>query len=95
MNSKKVISFKNLPTRLPTTFTLVMVLFIKVFAITGIWLGVIITILALYWIACIIAIGMERHIDVFSPAAPRATKEDVEAMVDSIIRKLDQSTKGR
>lgn len=61
----KVISRKNLPARPPVLLTAVVYLFLDKFQASGVVWGVVFTILALFWIAWIIALFKEEDINIF------------------------------
>lgn len=61
---KKVINPIHLPTNLPFNQTLLYILFLKVFNITGVWLGVFIVLLVLFWLVAVYNYGREKFSDV-------------------------------
>jgi len=65
MQGKKVISHQNMPSRLPVTRTVVLMLAMDVWSTPGWAKGVIWTLLSLIWIGCVISIWREKYIDIF------------------------------
>lgn len=67
MNTRKVIHPKYLPHKItsPIYYTTIMILIIKVFNITGIWLGIFIAVIALDWIVELYAIAVDRYMLMF------------------------------
>lgn len=61
----KVISRKNLPTRLPVLFTLVVWLLLDRFDPAGWVHGAVWAVVVLLWVACIFQLAKEREVDVF------------------------------
>lgn len=62
---KKVIDYKNLPSKSPLGITLIYILFNKTYDIPGIAQGVFITLLFLFHIVWIVSLFNEEKIDIF------------------------------
>lgn len=58
---KAVINPKYLPTRLPATTTLLWIVFIKAFNVTGVWLGILVSLLVLWWLIALYTVAREKY----------------------------------
>jgi hypothetical protein len=65
MKKKQVISWKNIRTRCPIEFTLLVMLCIKTFEFHGWPIGVLWTVTVLVWLGWIISIFTEEDKDIF------------------------------
>ena len=70
MAKRKVITPIRLRTKLPITFTLLWIVVIKVYNITGIWQGVIITMICIINLVVILVRREEKMIDIFEDKKP-------------------------
>jgi hypothetical protein len=65
MEKKKVLSYGNLPTRLPIFQTAVVYLFLDFYDAPGVWWGVWGVIIALAWIFSFVNLFMTTSVDIF------------------------------
>jgi len=65
MEKKQVISYKNLPARLPLIPTLVAWLLVREFDISGFWVGVMAVFLGLVWLSAIWSLATTKFVDIF------------------------------
>lgn len=72
---RRVISNKNFPARLPITFTVVVWLFLDRLQVSDVTWGVVITILAIYWIGNIYLLFKEEHVDLFEIKGSKSNPE--------------------
>ena len=61
----KYISRKNLPARMPLNESLIYWLLCREFELSGFALGILVTILALWWLAYIVSVFTSEHVDMF------------------------------
>jgi len=65
MNSKKVISIKNLPTRLPIQLTVLVYLLLDKFQPNDVTWGIVGTVVVLVWIGSVALMFQEKSVDIF------------------------------
>ena len=65
MEDRKVIKVSNLPTRIPFTWTAVVLLGLDRLGASQIWWGVVLTVLAFLWVGSVAMLFKEKQTDIF------------------------------
>lgn len=84
MKKSNVISWKNLPARLPWVSTAVAYLYLDKYNAPGWVWGMVITLFAILWILCLLAKALQNQVDILKDDAKYETKSRFQELIDDL-----------